>query len=90
MNRSFNNFVINAVGSDQEIIMEKELRKKGSWSTIQLVLILTIISITVFIVLGQKNFVNEFNSLIGALAVVIGLLLRFGGIFTMSSSNVKA
>jgi len=88
MNKSFNNFVLNVVDSDQEIKMEKELKKKGSWGTIQLVLILAVISITVFIVLGQKSFMNEFNSLLGALGAVVGLLLRFGGIFR-SSSNVK-
>lgn len=87
MNKSFNNFVLSVVDRDQEVLMDKELQKKGQWRTIQLVLILTIIGITVFIVLGQKDFLNQFNALVGAVTAVVGLLLRFGGMFTLPRSQ---
>jgi hypothetical protein len=84
-NESFNNFILSVVKEDEEMVMQQEMRSKGSWNSVQLVLILVFLAIAVFIAFAQRNVLQNFNALLTALGGVTALLLRFGGLFTLGS-----
>lgn len=84
-NKSFNNFILSVVKEDEEIIMQEEMRTKGAWNSVQLVLILIFIATGVFIALAQRDILQNFNALMTALGGVTALLLRFGGLFSIGS-----
>lgn len=88
MNKSFNNFILSVVKEDEEIAMTNELRAKGTWNTVQVVIIISLIAITAFIALAQEDILTNFNAIMTTLAGVVGLLLRFGGLFS-SGSKLK-
>lgn len=87
MNRSFNNFILSIVKEDEEIKMEKEMRKRGSWNTLHLILVITIVSIVIFLGIAEQELFNNVQSIVAATAALLPLLGRFGGIFT--SDKVK-
>jgi len=82
MNRSFNNFILSVVREDEEIAMDQELRSKGTWNTVQIVLLLAVVGIITFISLAQQDILHDLNTLITTLGAVLALLLRFGGLFS--------
>jgi hypothetical protein len=61
--------------------MDKELRQKGTWSVVQLALIIGLLSVAAFIGLAQQKLLSDFNALLTALGAVTAFLLRFGGLF---------
>jgi hypothetical protein len=81
MNKSFNNFILSVVRQDEEMFMEQELRKRGTWDTVRLVLIISLLGLVGFIAMAQQEWMQNFNALITALGGVVALLLRFGGLF---------
>jgi hypothetical protein len=87
MNESFNNFILTVVDREMEWAMRKELLKKGTWSTLQTVLVIIVISIVIFITLGQQQLLNNFKTSLTAIIAVGGLLLRFGGILSSFSGR---
>ena len=87
MNESFTNFVLTKVSSDEALEMEMESRKKGTWSTAFGVIILLVISLVIFLSIGQQNFLNDINAFLTSIAALIGLLIRFSGFLTFGSSK---
>ena len=87
MNDSFTNFVLTQVRKSEALEMELNIREKGSWNTISMVLMLVIISIVFFLSFGQQDFLDDINALLTALATVVGLAIRFGGIFSFGSGG---
>ena len=87
MNKSFSNFILTAVGEDADVRMEQQIRQKGSWNTVHLILVITIISIVVFLGVAQEELFKNFQAIVAATAALLPLLARFGGIF--SSSKAK-
>ena len=81
MNRSFNNFVLNAVDRKMDHAMRKEMLKSGAWSTLQVALVLVLIAMSAFIILGQKQILDNFQAAITALLAGAGLLIRFTGLW---------
>lgn len=81
MNKSFNNFILSVVRQDEEMFMEQELRKRGTWDTVRLVLIISLLGLVGFIAMAQQEWMQNFNALMTALGGVVALLLRFGGLF---------
>jgi hypothetical protein len=81
MNKSFTNFILAVFREDEELEITKNVRSKGAWQNIQLVLVLTLISIVVFIALAQKELMSDLNAFIVALTGAIGLLSKFAGSF---------
>jgi hypothetical protein len=84
-NESFNNFILSVVKEDEEMVMQQEMRSKGSWNSVQLVLILVFLAIAAFIAFAQRDVLQNFNALLTALGGVTALLLRFGGLFTLGN-----
>jgi hypothetical protein len=84
-NKSFNNFILSVVNEDEEMLMQQEMRNKGSWNSVQLVLILVFLAMAVFVAFAQRDILQNFNALMTALGGVTALLLRFGGLFTLGS-----
>jgi hypothetical protein len=82
MNRSFNNFILSVVREDEEIAMDQELRTKGTWNTVQIVLLLAVVGIITFISLAQQDILHDLNTLITTVGAVLALFLRFGGLFS--------
>lgn len=89
MNRSFNNFILKVVKEDEEIEMEKQLKQKGVWQMVQLIMIIVFIGIAAFIALAQQNLLHNFNTLITAIGGITALLLRFGGLFGSTERGTK-
>ena len=87
MNESFANFVLTKVNSDEALEMEMESRKKGTWNTAFAVMFLLIISLVIFLSLGQQNFLNDINAFLTAIAALIGLLIRFSGFLSFGGSK---
>ena len=86
-NKSFNNFILTVVKEDEEMMMQQEMRSKGSWNSVQLVLILTFLAMAVFVAFAQRDIMQNFNALMTALGGVTALLLRFGGLFTIGNKT---
>ncbi len=82
MNKSFNNFILSIADNDADIKMEQQIRQKGSWNTVHLILVIAIISIVVFLGLAQQELFKNFQAILAATAALLPLLARFGGIFT--------
>ena len=81
MNKSFTNFILAVIREDEELEIAKKVRSKGAWQNIQVVLVLSLISIVVFIALAQKELMSDLNAFVVALTGAIGLLSKFGGWF---------
>jgi hypothetical protein len=87
MNKSFNNFILSIADDDADIKMEQQIRQKGSWNTVHLILVIAIISIVVFLGLAQQELFKNFQAILAATAALLPLLARFGGIFTGSKAK---
>lgn len=87
MNKSFNNFILAAVKEDEEMRMMNELRRRGTWHGVQLILMVTLISIVVFIGLSQHELLTSFNVMITTVGGIITLLLKLGGSFGSSKAK---
>jgi hypothetical protein len=81
MNQSFNDFILRTVKEDEEVAMEKLMKQKGTWNSIQMILVLVFIAIAVFISLSEQQLMQNFNALITAIGGATALILRFGGVF---------
>lgn len=87
MNESFTNFVLSIIKKEEALMMEKEVRDKGTWSTISAVLGMAVLGIIAFLFLGNPDFFHDFNALISALIAVIGILPRVGGLLSFGKRN---
>ncbi len=87
MNESFTNFVLTKINSDEALERELESNKKGNWSTASAVLILVIISLIIFISLGNVNILQDVNALLASLTGIFALLFRVGGMFVTGKAN---
>ena len=81
MNRSFNNFILSVVKEDEALAMTNELRRKGSWAGLQLVLVIMLVSVVIFIAFVQQEILTSINALVLTISSVVALLARFSGIF---------
>ena len=90
MNESFSNFVLTAVSSEEALEMEMEARKKGSWNTAFPVILLVIVSLVIFLSIGQQSFLNDINAFLTSIAALVGLLIRFSGFFSFGSKVPSA
>jgi hypothetical protein len=90
MNDSFANFVLTTVSSDEALEMEMGSKKKGSWNTAFAVIVLLIISLVIFLSIGQQSFLNDINAFLTSIAALIGLLIRFSGLLTFGGNKVPA
>jgi hypothetical protein len=64
-------------------VMEKEIesRNKGAWNTTFIILLLVIVSLVIFLSVGQLSFLNDINSLFTSLGALLAIIVRFGGFF---------
>lgn len=87
MNESFANFVLTKVNSDEALEMEMESRKKGTWNTAFAVIFLLIISLVIFLSIGQQNFLDDINAFLTAIIALIGILIRFSGFLSFGGTK---
>jgi len=87
MNDSFTNFVLTKVSSDEALEMELISRKKGTWNTAFAVILLLIVSLVIFLSIGQQNFLNDLNAFLTAIVALVGLLIRFSGFLSFGGSK---
>lgn len=90
MNKSFANFILSAVREDEELLMEQEMSQKGTWHTVQMVLILSLLGLAIFFTLAQQSLLQNFNTLLTVVGSVLALVARFGGIFGGSTKPKDA
>ena len=90
MNESFAEFVLTKVNYEEALEMELESRKKGSWNTALAVILLLIISLVIFLSIGQQSFLNDLNAFLTAIAALVGLLIRFSGFLSFGGSKAVA
>lgn len=84
-NQSFRNFIIYSVPKSEALHFEITRRGNGSWGTIRIILFLIIITVLIFIVLGDPELFAGFEGFYGALAglgaiipIISSLLARSG------------
>jgi len=84
-NQSFRNFIIYSVPKSEALKFEIKKRDQGSWGTVRIVIFLVILTVLVFIVLGEPEIFENFEGFYGALAglgaiipIVSSLLARGG------------
>ncbi|MEO8473037.1 MAG: hypothetical protein ABI477_12630 [Chryseolinea sp.] len=87
MNRSFNDFILSVVKEDEALAMDNELRRKGSWSGIQLILVITLVSITIFISVVQQEVLSSVNALVATVTAAIAVLVKFSGLFSVGKKE---
>jgi protein-S-isoprenylcysteine O-methyltransferase Ste14 len=87
MNDSITNFVLTKVNSDEALEMELISRKKGTWNTAFAVILLLIVSLVIFLSIGQQNFLNDLNAFLTAIVALVGLLIRFSGFLSFGGSK---
>ncbi|MCK5367877.1 MAG: hypothetical protein KAQ62_04970, partial [Cyclobacteriaceae bacterium] len=75
------------VSSDEALEMEMLSRKKGTWSTAFAVIILLIISLVIFLSIGQQSFLNDINAFLTGIAALVGLWLRFSGFLSFGGNK---
>ena len=66
-NQSFQNFILSFVSKKEALKLEIRNRKDGSWATIKIVMYLMIITLVVFILLGEPGLLEDFEELLAAL-----------------------
>ena len=64
--------------------MEKEVRDKGTWSTVSAVLGLSLLGILAFLFLGNPDFFQDFNAMISVLIAIASVVPRLSGLTTFS------
>ncbi|MCP4459799.1 MAG: hypothetical protein GY816_17510 [Cytophagales bacterium] len=82
MNKSFANFVLEVVKPEEALLMEKEVKKKGTWATVRDVMLLVIISLLILVAFGQPDFFDNINAIVLALTGIAGILPTLSGLFT--------
>ncbi|MEO1053817.1 MAG: hypothetical protein AAFX87_24480 [Bacteroidota bacterium] len=87
MNESFTNFVLTVVDKQEALLMEKEVREKGTWSQVSMILFIIVISAVVFIFFGNPDLFSDFNALLGVFAAVMGLLPRLNNLLNFGNIN---
>ncbi|MGJ5641145.1 hypothetical protein [Formosa sp. S-31] len=86
-NQSFKYFILSSVSKEEALQLEIKNRTDGSWGTIKIVIYLIILTIMVFIALGEPNLVQDFNALITALGGLGVLLPTLSTILAKSGSK---
>jgi len=84
MNKSFRNFIIDAIGEEDALAMRKEMEQKGTWSSTRIVLVIVAISLLIFILMVNKGSINQVSAIITGSVALIGVLLR---IFSFGSGS---
>lgn len=84
MNESFTNFVLSIIKKGEALKMEKEVREKGTWSTVSAVLGLSLLGILAFLFLGNPDFFQDFNAMVSVLIAIASLVPRLSGISSLS------
>ena len=75
-NESFRNFVLESSRIEEAKILEKEYKKRGEWDTYRIVLITIIISLLMFFVLANRQFLDQFNTMFSIVISVIPALFK--------------
>jgi hypothetical protein len=88
-NDSFTNFLLTKVNSDEALEMELVSRKKGTWNTAFAVMLLLIVSLVVFLSIGQQNYLNYLNAFLTAIVALLGLLIRFSGFLSFGGAKTN-
>ena len=87
MNDSFGEFILAITSDVDKEAMELQAHKRGTWSSVQLVLILIVVGLGAFLALTQQQFFNQLNTILTAVGASMVLLLKFGGIFSGGSNK---
>jgi hypothetical protein len=74
MNESFTNFVLSVVDKNEALKMDREVRKKGKWSSMRIVIALILLALVALILFGQPDFFKNANTILIAITGVLGFL----------------
>ncbi len=81
-NKSFRNYIISSISKEEAEAMRQLIRKNGSWGFTKMVLYIVMIGLVGFLMIGEPQFVNDFQTFVGVLAglaTVIPVLSSFIG-----------
>lgn len=84
MNQSFKNFVLSVLTSEELEQMNTEVRKKGKWGNIRIILILIILSMLILIGFGRPDFFKNMNKILIALAGIMTVLPTITKVFSFT------
>lgn len=81
-NKSFRNYIISSISQEEAQAMKQMIRKNGSWGFTKMVLYIVMIGLVGFLMIGEPQFVSDFQTFVGVLAglaTVIPVLSSFLG-----------
>jgi hypothetical protein len=81
MNRSFRNYILVAIDSDDAKQLSGGLSVRGRWKSYRAPLYLFILGIAIFLAF-QEDLMSDINALVASLIGGVGILTKFSGIFT--------
>ena len=83
----FKNFILTDADKSGLEIVENKRILTGQWSRFKVPLILVATSIFVFLFVTQQNLLSNLNSILVSLITILGVFLRFSGLFVKSKSR---
>ena len=89
-NKSFTQFILTNLNSEELQKLEEEVEEKGTWNSISTVLIIILIGIAGFVIFGNPNLSDSLSAILGVLAGLLGILPRLMPLFKLTSGNSNA
>jgi hypothetical protein len=78
---SFRNFILSALKPEEESLRMREIRKKGRWNVLRIILLLLVTALFVIIYLSNKEILFDFKAILIAVGSMLSLLIKFSGTF---------
>jgi hypothetical protein len=75
-NDSFKNFILTNIDKEESLLIERETKRSGNWSNLQLPFIMVIIALFAFLFITQQDIFNDIIAWFGTAMVSLPLLLR--------------
>jgi hypothetical protein len=82
MNESFRNFVLSEVSADDALELERKVKETGSWNYFKTPVVITLITIAMFIFITQEETFNSIIAFITTFAAGIPIIFRLLGMIT--------
>lgn len=71
MNESFRNFILSSTPKSEALKMEKDARRKGTWSKFRMFLLIIIVAVVILFVIAEQDVINKLSAVLTALAAFL-------------------
>ncbi len=84
---SFKNYILTEIDKTSFETMQKKIDEEGTWHRFKVPLILIATSLMVFLFVTQQNFLSGLNTILVSAGALVGVYLRFSGLFSKSKGT---